>query len=318
MKQIYKFLLSLAILFACCVVADCFIGMALDRILDKVPNNGNETGAAHYAIKRVNDPVLIVGSSRAKNQYDPLIIEDSLSLKTYNVGRRGYYLSYQCCFINMILDRYTPSILIWDLSMDTLFENGDDYVNKLRPYYWDYAAVREVINEKEGKAARIKVLSNAYRYNGMALPVLYRGLAGGLDEDPNQGLSPLIYSGQSVDPELSYAQGLSGPIDSVRVNRLHNTLQRLSDAGVKVFVFDSPNYALLNPDRDMSSENIIREECQRFSIPVFDNRMIDFFLQHPEMYYDTGHIFEDGAEIYSQIVAHQIVQELAKESDITY
>ena len=297
---------------ACLVVVDSFIGLALDKMLDEIPNNGNETGAAHYAIKKVTDPVLIVGSSRAKYHYYPDIIADSLSLKTYNVGRGGYYLSYHCCLINMILDRYTPDIVIWDFSMDALFANGEDLVNKFRPYYWDYDVVREVIDEKEGKFSRIKNLSNAYRYNGMAVQVLFRWFKGGSDYDPTNGMTPLFYSGQSVDPKLAVHHGLTGPIDQARVNRLHNTLKRLVDAGVKVFVFDSPNYSILDPNRDMSSESIIREECQRLSIPVFDNRSIDFFLQHPEMFYDEGHLFEDGARIYTQIAAHQIMQELSE------
>ena len=35
---------------------------------------------------------------------------------------------------------------------------------------------------------------------------------------------------------------------------------------------------------------------------------------HPEMFYDEGHLFDDGAMIYSRIAAHQLVQELKKES----
>ncbi len=315
MKPFFRFLLALAILLGCCAVADFGIGLALDRMIDKVPNNGNETGAAHYAIKKVTDPVLIVGSSRAKYHYYPDIISDSLGMKTYNAGRGGYYLSYHCCLINMILDRYTPDVLIWEFSLDALFASGEDIVNKFRPYYWDYDEVREVIDEKEGKVSRIKNLSNAYRYNGMAVPVIYRYLAGGPDYDPGCGMAPIVNTGKGLDPEVPVNIGLTGPLDSARVNRLKHTLQRLSDAGVKVFVFDSPNFARKDPNRDKASESIIYEECARHSFPVFDNREIEFFLHHPEMFYDKGHLFDDGARIYSQIAAHQLVQELKKESD---
>ena len=308
MKPLYKYLLSIVILIGCCIVSDCIIGFTLDKIIDKVPNNGNETGAAHFAIKRVEDPILIIGSSRAKYHYNPLIIRDSLSLETYNAGRRGYYLSYHCCLINMILDRYTPDILIWDFSLNALFANGKDYISKLRPYYWDYDSVKEAFDEKEGKSVKVKNLSNCYRYNGLALSVIYRWLVGGQDHDPAKGMGVLNNSGKSVDPELPIDKGITGPIDQARVKRLHDTLQRLVDAGVKVFVFDSPNYSLLDPDRDTSSESIIYEECRRLSIPVFDNRNLDYFLQHPELFFDEGHLFYDGADIYSKIVAHQVVQ----------
>lgn len=314
MKPFARFLLALAILLGCCAVADVGIGFALDRMLDEVPNNGNETGAAHYAIKEVTDPVLIVGSSRAKYHYYPDIIADSLGMKVYNAGRGGYYLSYHCCLINMILDRYTPDILIWEFSLDALFAGGDDIVNKFRPYYWDYDEVREVIDEKEGNISRIKNLSNAYRYNGMAVPIIYRWLAGGPDSDPLNGMAPIPNTGKGLDPEVPINRGLTGPLDTARVARLKQTLKRLSDAGVKVFVFDSPNFAHKDPNRDKASESIIFEECAKYSFPVFDNREIEFFLHHPEMFYDEGHLFDDGAMIYSRIAAHQLVQELKKES----
>lgn len=311
MKQLYKFLISAIILLGCIAVVDCIGGLALDRMLDNVPNDGNETGETHFAINKVTDPILIIGSSRAKYHYRPNIISDSLAMDTYNLGRRGYYLTYQCCLINMILDRYTPNILIWDFSMDSLFSNGNDNIDKLRPYYWKYYSVREAFNEKEGKIRSIKNLSKIYRYNSLALSIIYRYLHGGADTDPLKGMGKLINTGISVDPALSIYDGLTGPIDQARVKRLHTTLQRLIDSGVTVFVFDSPHYSLLNPNRDRSSESIIYEECQKLSIPIFDNRNYDYFLHHPELFYDEGHLFDDGSEIYTKIVASQICQELS-------
>lgn len=311
MKPFLKFILSVIILIACCAVADCLIGVILDKMIDKVPNDGNEIGLAHYAITSVNDPVLIIGSSRARDHYDPDILSDSLSLKAYNLGRAGHYVSYSSCLVNMILDRYTPDIVLWEVGMESLFSNIDeDRINSLKPYYWESSVVQEVIDEKNGKTAKRKLLSNSYRYNGMAIDVLYRFFKGGLNTDPNKGMTPIKHTGYNVDPKLLIDTNYSGPIDQARVTRFHNALQRLVNAGVIVLVFDSPHYALPNPDRNLASESIIREECERLSIPIFDNRYLDFFLQHPEMFRDNSHLFEDGAEIYSQLAAHQIIQEL--------
>lgn len=310
MKPFLKFILSLIILVACCAIADCLIGVILDKMIDRVPNDGNEIGAAHFAIKKVNDPVLIIGSSRARDHYYPGIISDSLSLSTYNFGRQGHYVSYASSLVSMILDRYTPNLVIWELGMDTLFTDTDeDRSSTLKPYYWNSSIVQEVIDEKEGKEARIKLMSNSYRYNGMAIDIVYSFLRGGIDADPNKGMTPIKHNTYDIEPELRLDHSFNGDIDQARVNRLHNALQRLTDAGVKVIVFDSPHYALPNPDRNLASETIIRKECERLSIPIFDNRYLDFFLQRKELFRDNSHLFEDGAEIYTQIAAHQIVQE---------
>lgn len=313
MKPFLKFLLSLLFLLALCALADRFIGLAMDRILEKVPTSGNDVGPVNYALKEVTHPVLIAGSSRARDHYYPDVFTDSLSLETYNVGMPGYFISYNCCLINTILDRYTPKIIIWELCMESLFELYEDPVAKLRPYYWVNSSARELIDAKEGKWARIKYLSNAYRYNDASVDILYRWLYGGPDNDPNNGMTPLSNTGSRVDPVLSFENAIGGTVDTERVKRLHDTLQRLNDAGVKVFVFDSPLYYLKNPDRDMSSESIIYEECQSFSIPVFDNRYLDYFHHHPEMFRDESHLFDVGARTYSQIAAHQILQVLRNE-----
>lgn len=313
MKPFLKFILSILALLACCAVADFFIGKALDQILDRVPQSGNDAGETHFAVKKVMEPVLIVGSSRAKYHYDSIIFTDSLCLDTYNIGRPGYYISYHCCLINMILDRYTPDMIIWDISLESLFARAQDPIRILNPYYWDYRAVQEAIDEKEGKTARIKNISNIYRYNGLIVD-LFDSWLDGTKVDSLKGMEPIIYTGKKVDPEMSIKKSVGGPIDSARVKRLHDTLHRLSEAGVKVFVFDSPEYSIREPDRDKSSQSIIYEECQCFSIPVFDNRSLEYFLHHPELFLDDGHLFDDGARLYSQIAAHQINQYLQEES----
>ena len=309
MRPFLKFILSLIALIACCAIVDCLIGVILDKMIDKVPNDGNEIAATHYAIKRVNDPVLILGSSRAKNHYYPDIISDSLSVSVYNLGRPGHYISYTYCLINSILDRYTPEIVIWELEMDSLFLNTDeDRANSLKPYYWDSRVVQEVINEKEGVKEKVRLLSNAYRYNGIAIDILYSCLKGGPDVDPLKGMIPAEHTDYHVNPILQLDNSISGDIDQARVKRLHDALKRLIDAGVKVYVFDSPVYFLPNPDRNLASESIIREECEKLSVPIFDNRYLDYFLQHPELFRDNSHLYEDGAEKYSQLAAHQIIQ----------
>lgn len=310
MKPFLRFIISAIVLIACCAVADCLIGVILDKMIDHVPNNGNEIGTADFAIKEMNDPVLIVGSSRARDHYFPSILSDSLSLSTYNIGRPGHFVSYFYCMADMILDRYTPGIIIWELDFDSLFIRAEDRISSLKPYYWDNSAVREVIDEKEGKEAKIKLMSSAFRYNGIALNIIQECITGGPDYDSKRGMSPLKHTGNHVNSELSVDNGLDGPIDQARVKRLRLTLQRLVDVGVKVVIIDSPHYALPNPNRNLSSESIIYEECQRLSIPVIDNRYLDFFLQHPEMFRDKVHLFEDGAEIYTKLAAHQIVEEL--------
>ena len=68
-----------------------------------------------FTVEKVDADVVVIGSSKASHHYVPQMLEDSLGLTAYNCGQGGCFFLYQNCIINMILDRYTPKMILWDI-----------------------------------------------------------------------------------------------------------------------------------------------------------------------------------------------------------
>ena len=87
------------------ITLDFTFGKIMDWMLPQISNQG-DIGKTYFALNDVETPVVIVGSSRASHHYVTQMIEDSLGMPAYNIGRDGCFYSYNCCVINSIMDRY--------------------------------------------------------------------------------------------------------------------------------------------------------------------------------------------------------------------
>ncbi len=310
MKEFSGFIFSTIVVVCSFIVLDFIIGKALDALLDKVPNNGREIAHIHYSVKQVESPLLILGSSRAHHHYLPEVIGDSLRTDAYNLGVDGHFLSYNCALINTILDRYTPQAVMFEISLNEMFEyrTETDRTSSLHRYYYLNSHIKSVVDAKEGASTKYKMLLNTYRFNGSAIRIVSRWIRGGQDYDPLKGLSPLYTSqGSDVKLEVEHLPDKSmTTIVDYRVQLFENTLKRLKEQGVTVFCFDSPLYHILNPEMNKESERIMMEICSKYDIPFFDNRQLPEFLNHPEYFYDTGHLDYEGAKVYTDLVLKEI------------
>lgn len=310
MKSFAKFIFSVLVVVCSFLVLDFFVGKVLDRILAKIPNDGNGIAETYFSVNKVNFPVLITGSSRAHHHYIPEIIEDSLKMDAYNLGMDGHFLSYSCAIINTILDRYTPQTLLLEVSLDEMYKGGIDRIHCLHPYYHLNSYIKGVIDTNEGSTTKFKMILNSYRYNGSVLSIIGRWILGKSDYDKMKGLLPL-YTVQNQNTKLEYRPLPDGDqvVDVYRVQLFEKTIRRLKEEGVMVYCFDSPYYLLLNPNRNTESEHIMKDICSKYEIPFFDNRQLPEFLSHPEYFYDKYHLNYEGSKVYTNYILKEILQE---------
>lgn len=50
----------------------------------------------------------------------------------------------------------------------------------------------------------------------------------------------------------------------------------------------------------------MKDICNEYNIPLFDNRQLAEFLAHPEYFKDVMHLNDNGAKVYTEIVLKQI------------
>ena len=175
MRYFFKFLV-----FALVVVAiDKVAGFAFDAFLKKSfdKNPMRFEVRAMYAIEKGDADIAIIGASDASHSYIAKEIEDSTGFTTFNYGKDGCFFVYQNCLINMMLERYSPKVIVWEIGKSCLSEDevGDNRqwqsISDFYLYYDKNKYCRDVI-DKKGRFQHLNMYSNLYRYNSKMLTIL--------------------------------------------------------------------------------------------------------------------------------------------------
>lgn len=307
MKTLGRFLLS-SIIVLCAVIAIDFVsGKVLGWMLPQISPR-TAVGKTEFALNEVSTPVVIVGSSRASHHYVTQMVEDSLGLEAYNVGRDGCYLGYNICVINSILDRYSPEIIIWENSSSSLYAGSDDPLESLYPYYGNNPWVTEVVNSGENGSVRLCLRSSLYRYNSMIIRVTMRwfGKSDGIDID--KGYDPLVPKKWIVREDAGQESKCNDLLDSHKVAMLEDIFQKAQTRGVKLIMAESPIYSdsyAGEPSLSLA-ETEVEKLAVEYGVRYIDNRGMREFVGHPEYFNDRTHLNRTGAELYTRLFLEQL------------
>lgn len=303
MKNLRHFLLSVATVFCIIVVIDIALGKILDKMLSHI-TPPTAIGKTEFALNKISAPIVIVGSSRASHHYVAKMIEDSLGIETYNVGRDGCFFSYQACIINSILDRYTPKYIIWELDDSFLYEESLDPLESLYPYYGRNSHVTETINAEASYQDILFLKSNIYRYNSLIIRIMFRYFTRG-SIDYLKGYAPLTPKEWFM--QNNYTIVSNNSINKRKVKQLKNISNRIKVLGAKLIIVQSPVYTEGYIDNSPSeAQEFIQSKLTKSSFYYFNNKHLNAFISHPEYFNDRIHLNKNGAELYTTIFIKQI------------
>lgn len=121
-NTLWAFCLKIVLLVVILFGVDRLVGAAFVKMKDVglAGNPENMWLKTPFTIEKVDADVVVIGSSKASHHYVPQMLEDSLGMTAYNCGHDGCFFLYQNCIINMILDRYTPKMILWDIQPGSL------------------------------------------------------------------------------------------------------------------------------------------------------------------------------------------------------
>ncbi len=253
-----------------------------------------------YALNETEADVLIFGSSRAKNHYNPRIIEDSLNVTAYNTGRDGEFIFYQTAILRSVLKRYKPKMLILDFAGTFRYEQEDyDRISVLLPYYETHPELKDIILLKS-PFERYKLLSNIYPYNSMLTTMA----AGNMEFNKRRNAN-IDYHGY-IPNHLIHQKKLDSirtpsnyDIDENKMSLFQEFLTLSKQYEIPMVVICSPEYYLYN--RDYSIETCKRI-CDEYGIPFVDFTKDSEFLKHHEFFEDQRHLNEVGADLFTKRV----------------
>lgn len=283
-----KYLIKIALFFVAVAIVDVLFGIACQYMNDH--SKGGGIKSRHYVCKESNEDVLIFGSSRAKHHYVPDIIEDSLGMTCYNTGEDGNGIILCYGFLKMITQRYSPKLIIYDVTTFDMFEDDNmKYLDLMKPFYYE-PGVDSIFWSVEPKT-RYMMVSNLYRYNTTCLRVLGNFI------HPMQNYPKgyaALYKTMNYEPAID--EEVQRTVDTLKISYFERFIGLTQSNTILLICCVSPNY------KDTYGEDYfkpIKRICEEYDVPFL------YYSAEPEItgdksfFKDRNHLNDKGAKLYT-------------------
>lgn len=300
-KNSYQyFFLKLGIFAILLFMTDFIVGNIFKSIYLK-QNSGWEY-RTKYAIEDTKAAILIFGSSRAQQQYNPIYFEERLKTSCYNVGRDGQVILYQYPVLQAILKRYTPKAIILECDNRMFIDTKDAYERLacLLPFYEKHPEIRAALTLKNSNE-KIKLLSHMYPYNSTFFKIV-QGVFKKEDED----IKGYIALKGALSEEIRLVDlGKSYNIDTNRIAFYRSFIALCKQSGVKLVITASPYFS--KEVGNDPSLTIAKQIAYDSNIPFYDLSKGHLLLSKSNLFDDTAHVNQTGSKILSNIVIDSIL-----------
>jgi len=299
-----RFLYRLLIFFMALVMVDFLFGLIMEQVFP-LAKSGEIRENNDICLNGQYD-ILIMGSSRARHHYIPSIFQEVSGQSCYNCGRNGCGAILMYGFHQMVTRRYTPGLIIYDLSRFDFHEiPADDhnmrYIAPLRPYSM-YPEIQEVF-QAVSPLERIKNNSSLFRYNTLTVDILKDFF--GLDISP---YNPDGFCGLQgvMDGAPGTPSDRSSEEDSIKIHFFKELLSSASRKGIPIVCVLSPKYNSNEQDSDFVY-GPIKQICSDLEIPVLDYFHWPTISSCKKYFKDPNHMNESGAVVFSHVIVDTLI-----------
>ena len=293
------------------------IGFFGDIILSNTLKKSKTYASGEYATwnnlyqGKINNDIVIYGSSRAVVQIDPRIVEDSLQRSCYNLGIDGhnFWLQY---FRHKELLTYNrqPTVIIHSLDVTTLTERGDLFnSDQFLPYMLFDEEIQLNTNDYNFFSAwDFKVPLVRFLGKGRAMLHATKLLFGGQPDSVGRTNGyQAQWQGWNADLEIARKRLSSYTIelDTNAISLFRNYLRECRDQSIRVILVYTPQY-IEGQDFIQNKEsilNIYRSLAKEHDVP-FLNYSDDPICQSKAYFYNSGHLNKDGSALFTRKLGH--------------
>lgn len=283
------------------IIGDRLLGYTLESLYYSKSSRLNEKLiVSTYETKA---DILIFGSSRAENHYNPLIISKQTNLSCYNLGFGGQNIYFHNGLLKSILERYNPKVIVLEL-FEIDFEitgasHDKEKLGVLMPLYSRSEAIKSTILLR-GQSEKIKNISKIYPYNSLVYKII-RNNYFPIKNDIN-GYLPLDKSWvKEIENDMSEMRSL----DSMKIEALFDFIKTSLNAKSKLIVAVSPQY--VTKENSKSLQFISAKIKKEFGIEVLIFLNDRKFLDNKTLFSDPLHLNFKGANLYSEIISDRIL-----------
>lgn len=298
-KRLVRLLIFLFVLFA----ADRIVGLALKSLYSN--SNAPDIAKIRYTLNFTNQNILIFGSSRAQHHYIPDTIVKYTQHSVYNCGIGGQGLAFSYIQIHETLKRYTPKLIILDLSPNILFDSfSEQKLNILSPYHSNDSIISNILM-KGSLIEKLKFTSGIYSYNGTIFNILYAYLH--YRPNTRKGYIPLF---GTIDPtkfiEEKYTDEQRFKLPKKQIYYLNKIIDICKTQKVKLFFVVSPIYKPSEEEKQMIDQ--LTNLSQKDTIEIIDYSIDINFINKRELFKDNLHLNNVGAKFSPDLLSKSLIQ----------
>ena len=300
MQDFKRFIISSITVVIIVVIVDLSFGRILQGVRDGVLSRYpfSNTLKVDYLVNKNESDILIIGPSTASHHYNARALSDSLNMTVFNGGIDGTYIVFETSLIHLILDRYSPKVIIWELYEDALSNNLSEkseyqYVSLLYPYY-DKNNYCKALIDKHQIINKIKLNSTLYRYNSRLSDYIYPFLRnnefdlGYVPIEPVNTYQPVFLSSKADDNIAEW-----------KVELFKETLDYCKSKGVILIFSSSPRY--LDGDIKTTMQyRKYREIVEQYGYAFIDSYNDEPFASTPALFKDNNHMNSNGVTIFME------------------
>lgn len=291
-----KFVCKVGLFFLLIAIVDIVFGYTMGAITIRIDIGG--AGRDNYICEKMTDDVLIFGSSRAEHHYNAQMISDSLGVSCYNAGEDGCGIILAYGRLLMILERYTPKTIIYEVTPAFDYLNGEDnlkYLYRLKQRY-DMPGVDSIFWNVD-PTERYKMTSGMYRHNTSFLQNLIVYFFRISTDNGVKGFRPFYeeMDTMKIKTDKKDYDSKEGYIyDSTKIHYINKFLEKTKDIKL-VFVVSPMWYG-----QDTLVLEPIKQICEKRNTYIIDFSNNPKYVHHNEFYKDGGHLNARGADEFTK------------------
>lgn len=291
-----RFIRNIVLFFLAIAIADSLFGIVCQYMNNHAKGGGIKT--RHYVCMESDEECLVFGSSRANHHYVPHIIEDSLGLTCFNAGVDGNGIIFSYGTLRMITNRYSPQLIIYDVSGFDIFEDDNmKYLDLLKPYYYE-SGIDSIFWSVEPRT-RLMMCSGFYRYNTTCIRVLGDYLHP-MYTSPD-GFVPLK---KVMDYDPEFDETSEKGVDSLKIHFFKEFILLAKEKGITLVCCVSPSYLGTQSDVKYSP---VKDLCEQYDVPFIYDGDDEIISINKLFFSDRTHLNANGATLYTDRLMKEIL-----------
>ena len=265
-----------------------------------MPDNTSHLSKVYKSLSIDSVDFIVVGMSTAEHNYDIKVLEDSLKMTGFDCGSDGRNIYYDYMAVRNAAEKCNKlKLVVVDIQRSTLKDECKDRINIVYPFFWSNSVVRDVVKDLGGKKMDLIMLSSLYQMNS-GMQNVWR-LFHPLDFKEYHGYIPYPYSGKSIEIENSTVLTEELKVDKKVEDYLGRIVNVCKSKNVEVVLVTSPFLI-----KDEETSFWISKFAQSHKLSYLDFSSCNQIVSNSKLFKDKTHLNEQGAKLFSQMVAEQI------------